>query len=276
MRASVVKDGCDIRGEQQVPVFVLPPAAPPPPPPASYNQENIACCCSSVSAWLRVTLDKGAVGPNETLGVTIEAHNGTNGPFPEIDLELKRPVVVATAYQATHGRAETDAVLETAVPGLAPGECAEGATARRLQITVPIDVLPTMASALVRCDYVVDVLLKGKIGRPGVRVAAPVFVTGLQLEGSRREGTALAHPEGRAVQVFYAEGVMHPAPTVPPPVQFQFPTTVFVNGVAQPAQGSGSTAPNVDAAVAMAMAALNDTYPQQNATTSPYVVVVRR
>ena len=63
-----------------------------------------------------------------------------------------------------------------------------------------------MAGALLRCDYVLDVLLKGKTGRPGVRLLTPVILTEMLPEGPREE--VLEHPEWQPTQVIAAAGAM--------------------------------------------------------------------
>jgi hypothetical protein len=122
-------------------------------------QSVMYCCClNKGDATMKVHFDKNCYVPGETAQIVCEADNRSSEDFTAIRVKLMRRLTLRAEGQTW---SDVDVLFEEKYPGVPANTNATGANAR----SVPIRLLdrrdgilePQTSSALVRCEYWVDV-----------------------------------------------------------------------------------------------------------------------
>lgn len=204
VKAHVSKSGFDIKGEALFQVYARPP--PQSPPAFMYCQNNVTmcCCCSQGQATVAVSLDKSVLLCGETVTVTAQARNNTRKHMDAVYVNFKHRVSMRAYPGTSTPHSYTETIVKIPTEGLAPGQAAEGATSRRVQLQVPPALLPTSGGVLVQSAYCVEVEMKGGMGVSATRVQVPVAVAFAVPSGPppRGDGAMEGHPEWKPTQVF--------------------------------------------------------------------------
>lgn len=179
-RASKGTFSFDIKGRSTI--TILAPYYNDARPIFSSSTKNITqcCCLSQGHATAQISLDRDVVVDGENVEVVVQARNESSQSFQKLRVKLKRRVKLSsnsTSSTSYYTQLFTDTMASFEGPGLRPGEIAESSTARRVKLTVPANLPPTLEGRLIQCHYVVEAELKAGLGTSSIRTSVPVRVT---------------------------------------------------------------------------------------------------
>jgi hypothetical protein len=176
VRAFVAKSGFDIKAETEV-VIVDQPINSGPVGNSAQQNVTMCCCMGQGSAFIQASLDKACYSRGEAINVSVSARNNTSSNFDAINLNLKRMVVFSASFNGYNQSKSSKVAASAAVPGLRPGESAEGGLARRAVLQVPMDCPPSANGRIVQCIYILEVVMSGGVGLSAVKTQVPVRIS---------------------------------------------------------------------------------------------------
>ena len=180
----VEKSGFDIKGETEVVVIDRPPSQANPVGNAAEKNVKMLCCMSQGNLFVQMNLEKDCFSPEENIVVAVQARNQTQKDFKAIRVELKRRVILSAKHMR---EMHNNDCARIEGEGLKANQSAEGAMARRINLKVPADLLPSITGQLVQCNYVLEVEMIGGLRLSDVRTQVPVRITAAPVSGPQMQ-----------------------------------------------------------------------------------------
>uniref|UniRef100_A0A7S0RPB2 Arrestin C-terminal-like domain-containing protein n=1 Tax=Chlamydomonas leiostraca TaxID=1034604 RepID=A0A7S0RPB2_9CHLO len=210
---------------------------------ASDNKHIKSCCCMDKGyANMIANIQKDAYYAGEVANVILQVDNKSEAAFREIQLELKR-VVVLRADGAGY-REMKDSMAKAKFPGVSAGDTLMGGAARVLSLPLPGTLQPTAMGHLVHSEYVLYVTLKAEgTFTSDAKLKVPVAIFANVPDYTQYNAPP---PYWQPQTVMPAIQVAMPsAPPLPPPPQvmddrgYQPPQPTYDGPSAPPAPGGG-------------------------------------
>lgn len=156
----------------------------------SAEQPLIGCCCINRGMLsTNVKLDKDRCQPGEGVAVILEIDNKSKLRVAAIELSLKREVYARERPKGSGGgtwRSHKE-MGTTKHQGVQPFTVLQGGLARRMAVTLPAELPPSMRGSLISCDYYVKVKMNIGSCVKDIKLKVPLVVLAPQPAATEEE-----------------------------------------------------------------------------------------